>query len=154
MSNAVLSQGTELFALVNREIVKCECTASITGVGSGTKTEIDITTLKERVAKQYASGLEEPATLSIPYKMLNFKDHKVFENLKKSGATVKWCIALSDGTNPPTASDDDLTAPTERTSVIFSGFVAENSIEFAENDVVKGTLSIKRSGGETWNHKA
>jgi hypothetical protein len=57
---------------------------------------------------------------------------------------------LSEGTTPPTLdSNDDMVPPAGRTSLAFQGYVADLNLDIATNEIVRGTLSIQRSGTVT-----
>ena len=63
-------------------------------------------------------------------------------------------IGLSDGTAAPTLdSNDELVAPANRTSFGFQAYVADVTIDLATNEVVRGTLTLQRSGAVVpyWN---
>ena len=76
-------------------------------------------------------------------------------DLKASGEAVGWMVCLSDGTAAPTLSvGNELVAPTGRTSIAFSAFVADVVIDIATNEIVRGTLTLQRSGPVTVTWKA
>ena len=158
----IKSQGTHLYFVDNLTtpatptLVKMSCPASLSGVGSGAKDQIDVTCLDALTDREYLSGLASPSAISVPY---NFDpkqvSHQLLNQMKADGGTTEFMICLSDGTDAPTLVGGVLTAPlaTKRTSIKFVAYVAENTVEFATNEVVKGTVSLQRSGSETWVYK-
>ena len=158
----IKSQGTHIYIVDNITtpatpvLVKMLCPASVSGVGSGARDQIDTTDLDALIDRSYVGGLSSPATVSVPYQFdPSQASHKLIQSLKTSGTLTDFIICLSDGTVAPTLSAGVLTAPlaSARSSIKFSGYISENSIEIATNDIIKGTLSIQRSGSETWVYK-
>ena len=158
----IKTQGTHIY-LVDKlttpatpTLVNLLCPASVSGVGTGSRDQIDVTDLDALSDRAFVSGLSSPSSLSIPY---NFDpsqvSHKLLNALKADGSVTDFMICLSDGTIAPTLVAGVLTAPaaTARTSIKFSCYVSENTIEIATNDVVKGTLTVQRSGAESWVYK-
>ncbi|RKV80009.1 MAG: hypothetical protein D8H97_14565 [Neisseria sp.] len=158
---SIKSQGTHIYfvdTVTNAKVpavAKLNCPTGIQGVGSGQKSQINDTCLDATESESYVSGLAAPSALTVPY---NFDpsqvSHQVLNKLKESGEVVEFMICLSDGTAAPTLSGKSLTAPAARSSVKFSAYIAENGIEVTTNDIVKGTLSLQRSGSETWTYKS
>ena len=160
---AIKSQGTALYFVDNITtpktpiLVRMNCPTGISGVGGGTKQQINVTCLDEMSEERFEAGLGTPNALSIPY---NFDpalvSHQVLDKLKKSGYNTQWCICLSDGDAAPTLAAGVVTIkqPDGRTSVTFTAYVSENNKDIQTNDVVKGTLSLQRSGDEIWKYKA
>lgn len=158
---SIKSQGTHIYFVdavttpQTPKLVKMDCPTGIQGVGSGQKSQINNTCLDATESESYLAGLASPSALSVPYNFDPSKtSHQVLNKLKDSGETVEWIICLSDGKAEPTLSDKAIVAPEGRTSVKFSAYVAENTVEVATNDVVKGTASLQRSGSETWTYKS
>lgn len=150
----VSTRGTELFYVDNftssvAVIRKMSCPTGITGIG-GPADQIDITCLSS-VEREFAPGFQNPAALSVPFNFIpSAEDQQALFDLKQSGATVPWLIALSEGTAQPTLdSDDQIVPPAGRTSLAFDGYVADLNLDIATNEIVRGTLSIQRSGAVT-----
>ena len=149
--DTVPSQGTELFFSVDgTTVVKFACPTGITGMG-GARDTIDTTCL-DSVEAESRGGFKRPAALSIPFVFLPQDDshQTLLDDLDESGDVVDWAIALSDGTADPTITAGVWTQPTTRTSVTFKGYVADVNIDIATNEVVRGTLTLQRTGGKTW----
>jgi hypothetical protein len=154
----IKSQGTELFYVrpgSEPALVKLFCPTGITGLG-GAADQLDVTCLTDLVDKQFIRGLGTPGQVSAP---VNFDpaqaSHQDMFDLKASGETLEWIIGLSDGTAIPTLdSNDDPAAPAGRTCIRFTGYIADWALDIAGNDIVKGTLTIQRSGAVTLIPKA
>ena len=151
----VKTQGTHLFYVSGASAAsKLTCPTGVSGL-NGAATPIDNTCLDELTDMNYVSGLSSPAQLSIPF---NFKpseaDHKDLFAMKASGAVVTWIVCLIDGVGVPTVAASVMTAPTDRTSFRFSAFVADVSLDITTNEIVRGTLSLQRSGAITPTWKA
>jgi hypothetical protein len=151
----VKTQGTHLFYVSGAAAAsKLTCPTGVSGL-NGAAAPLDTTCLDATTDKTYVQGLSDPAQLSVPF---NFKpseaDHKDLFALKASGAVVTWIVCLSDGVGVPTVVSSVMTAPTDRTSFRFSAFVADVSLDIATNEIVRGTLSLQRSGAITPTWKA
>lgn len=158
---SIKSQGTKIYFVdsittpATPVVARLICPSSVSGVGGGAADQIDVTCLDATTEREFVSGLASPSAVSVPY---NFDprlvSHQLLNKLKASGDKIEWIICLSDGTTEPTLTSGVLTAPTARTSVKFTAYVSENTIELAQNEVVKGTLTLQRSGAEAWVYKA
>lgn len=154
----VKTQGTELFtvdALSSSvaSVLKFACPTGITGLG-GAADQIETTCLDTTDDKEYARGLGNPGQVSVPFNFIPRNgSHQILFDLKDSGDTLPWLIALSDGTGAPTLdSENDLVpqpAP-QRTSAKFQAYIADVNIDIATNEIVRGTLTLQRSGGVEW----
>lgn len=154
----VKTQGTHLYFLNKLEstaaLVKLTCPTGISGLG-GACDQIDSTCLDDTDDRQYVAGLGNPGQVSVPFNLHpNDASHQVLFDLKEAGDMLGWIICLSDGTAAPTLADDEITPPTSRTSAQFRAFIQDVNIDMATNDIVKGTLTLQRSGKVTWNWKS
>lgn len=154
MANGLKTQGTHLY-LVDRSgtpaLVKMECPTGISGVTAGARDQIEDTCLDNTGDKTFIAGLGNPGTVSVPF-VLNPQaaSHQLLVDLKESGEMVDWIVLLSDGTAAPTLSvGDEITPPTTRSSFVFEAFVSDVAIDIATNEVVRGTLTLQRSGSVT-----
>lgn len=157
----VKTQGTELFtvdALSSSvaEVLKFECPTGITGLG-GAADQIPTTCLDTVGDHEFEGGLGNPGQVSVPFNFIpRSGSHQILFDLKEARDVLPWMIGMSDGTGAPTlGSEDDLVpqpAP-ERTQLYFKGYVADLNIDIATNEIVRGTLTIQRSGSVTpyWN---
>lgn len=66
---------------------------------------------------------------------------------------VTWLVGWSDGTEPPTVVEGELTLPNTRTWLKLSGYISEYPFDFQLNATVTGDLSIKRTDGLEWIKK-
>lgn len=154
----IKSQGTELFYVrpgSSPVLVKLHCPTGITGLG-GAADQVESTCLSDTEDKQYVRGLGNPGQVSAP---VNFDpqqaSHEDMFALKASGETLEWIIGMSDGTALPTLdSSGEIVPPVGRSSIRFVGYIADWGLDFAGNDIVKGTLTIQRSGSVTFTKKA
>ena len=153
--DTVPSQGTELFLSADgTAVVKFACPTGITGLG-GARDQIDTTCL-DSVEAESRGGFKRPSAISVPFVFLpgESSHQQVMDELNDSGEIVDWMIALSDGTADPTIADGVWTPPSGRTSVSFRGYVADVNLDIATNEVVRGTVTIQRSGGLNWTYKS
>lgn len=156
---SIKSQGTTLYFVDATQsspaVVTMKCPTGISGMG-GARDQIDDTCLANTADKTFVGGLGNPGQVSVPF-ILSPTDasHKDLFDLKDAGTTLEWCVGLSDGTNAATLdSNDSFVAPTSRSSIIFNGYVSDVNIDVAGNDVVRGTLTIQRSGAVTLTPKS
>lgn len=156
---SVKTQGSELFIADTLSssvaaVLKMACPTGITGLG-GPADQIDTTCLDNTEDRSFARGLGNPGQVSVPFILKPWEtSHQVLFDLKEAGDTLSMMICLSDGSDPPTLdSNDALAAPADRTSFGFSGYIADVNLDIATNEVVRGTLTVQRSGAVTpyWN---
>lgn len=158
MSGEVKTQGTELYFAAGSPIsvMKMTCPTGITGLG-GARDQIDSTCLSATTDKSYVGGLGNPGQVSVPFILKPAEaDHQQLFALKASGIDVDWVIGLSDGAEPPTLDSDDVLTPPPalaRTSAQFIAYVADVNIDIATNEIVRGTMTLQRSGAVTWTWK-
>lgn len=160
-AGVIKTQGTHLFLLntlatPDPVILKMACPTGITGLGAGTKSQIDVTCLDAIEDQEFIPGLGAPGQVSVPFNFIpTAESHQgVLTDLKESGLLLTWVVGFSDGTAVPTLDvSGGLTLPTGRTAAQFYAYIAEVTIDAATNDRVTGTLSIQRSGKVTWAFK-
>ncbi len=149
----VKTQGTELFfvdASVSAsapDLVKMSCPTGVQGLG-GAKDQIETTCLDATSDKEFEGGLGNPGTVSVPFNLIprDFSHQSLFA-LKDAGTALKWIACLSDGVQQPALdSDGIIVAPTLRSSFRFTGYISDVNIDIATNEIVRGTLTIQRSG--------
>lgn len=162
MPKYVLTQGTEVF-IYGPETVGASTNAvkKIEGItefdpGSDSAGEIQVTPLAERVAHQFAPGLETPAEASFTINVdPSDPMHKYLHDSKK--VALKFAIGWSDGVAPPTGAElpaVGFVLPPSRTWYTFDGYITTFPFAFAGDDVVKATVTIKRTGAAGWTPKA
>lgn len=154
---SVKTQGTELFFADSTAqvpaMVKMVAPTGITGL-SGASDQIDVTDLDVTTDRKYERGLGNPGQVSVPFIMnTSESSHQRLFALKASGETLNWLACLSDGTADPTYATGTLTPPTGRTSIAFQAYIADVALDIATNEVVRGTLTLQRSGAIAMNWK-
>lgn len=160
-TGTVKTQGTELFFVDTLTssvpaVVKLACPTGITGLG-GAADQIESTCLDALVDKEYVRGLGNPGQVSVPFNLIpTAVSHQLLFDLKDAGTTVSWLACLSDGSADPTSvdSNDVIVPPASRTSFGFQAYIADVTIDIATNEIVRGTLTLQRSGAVTPTWKA
>jgi hypothetical protein len=152
------TQGTELFFIDTLSssvaaIVKLGCPTGITGLG-GAADQIEVTCLDTTDDKEYRRGLGNPGQVSVPFNFIpSDTSHQVLFDLKNAGTVTEWMIGFSDATADPTLdSNDDFVAPANRTCAQFTAYIADVNIDVATNEIVRGTLTLQRSGIVEWTY--
>lgn len=151
---SIKTQGTNLFFIDSAAVVTMQCPTGITGLG-GSRDQIETTCLNATDDKSYVSGLGNPGQVSVPFVFdPSAASHQTLLDLHDSGAVTDWSIGFSDGTATPTLVSGAFSFATSRTYAEFSAFVADVSIDVSTNEVVRGTLTLQRSGTVAWSFKA
>ncbi len=158
MDGTVKTQGTQLY-LIDRftssepAIVRFSCPTGITGLG-GPKDQIETTCLETTGDKTFVAGSGNPGEVSVPFNLIpSAFSHQQLFDLKESGDTLSWIACLSESTTAPTLnSDDEFEPPVDRTSFRFRAYIADVNLDIAGNEIVRGTLTLQRSGAvvPTW----
>lgn len=157
-TGVVKTQGTELFFVDTisssvAALVKLACPTGVTGLG-GAADQIEDTCLDNQGDKTYQRGLGNPGQVSVPFNLIpRDTSHQVLFDLKDAGTVLSWIACLSESDTDPTLdSFDEIVAPVDRTSFAFEGYIADVNIDIATNEIVRGTLTIQRSGSvvPTW----
>lgn len=147
------TKGTKLFFLTSsgspQEIHKVACATGITGLG-GPADQIDITCLDSEEAES-KPGFKRPAALSIPFNVIfRSASHQALIDLDESGETVDWMVVFSDQAGVPTEAGGLLVSP-GATTARFNGYVADLNFDIATNEIVRGTLTLQRTGAKVWD---
>lgn len=153
IKGTVRTQGTELYtvdALTSSvaTVLKFACPTGITGLG-GAADQIDDTCLDDMVDRTFSRGLGNPGQISVPFNFIPENgSHQILFDLQEAGETLPWLIGLSDGYGiVPTLDTDDTLIPTNgRTWIGFDAYIADVNLDIATNEVVRGTLTLQRSG--------
>jgi hypothetical protein len=135
-------------------IIELACPTGVSGLG-GAADQIEDTCLSEVVDRSYVRGLGNPGQVSIPFNLKpGAASHQLLFEMKDVGEKVSWLACLSDGTTAPTAiAGGVITPPADRTSIGWIGYIADVSIDVATNEIVRGTLTVQRSGAVTTTWK-
>lgn len=107
---------------------------SISGIGSGSVTEIEVTTLAS-TARQYRQGLQDLGSIS--FELIRDEDDLGQVELREmlaAQATREFVITL------PSSTLNVLT---------FNGFVSSLSTDIGADDVARGTCTVRISGDIT-----
>ena len=151
---SIKTQGTNLYFIDNAAVVTMGCPTGITGLG-GTRDQIETTCLNATDDKSYVSGLGNPGQISVPFVFTpSDTSHQALLDLHDTGDVTEWAIGLSDGTAAPTIVSGALAFGSTRTYASLDAFVADINIDIATNEVVRGTLTLQRSGSVAWSYKA
>lgn len=152
------TQGTELFFIdelttTDPTVVKLACPTGISGLG-GPADQLDDTCL-DSTERTFKRGLGNPGQVSVPFNFIpSHASHQTLLALKADGRNLDFLIGFSDGNAVPEVDTDGaFVAPASplRTSAIFNAYVSDVNIDVATNEIVKGTLTLQRSGEVTWN---
>lgn len=156
-TGVVKSQGSALYfvdtvSTTDPTLTKIACPTGVTGLG-GPRDQIETTCLDTIGDKTYEAGLRNTGQISVPFNFIpRESSHQVLFALKEAGTTLNWVLLLSEGTAVPTVDTDGaIVAPAGRTSILFTGYVSDVNLDAATNDIIKGTLTIQRSGSVTLN---
>ena len=160
IDNTYETQGTHLFFVDDvtssvPEIVKLTCPTGITGVGGGTKDQIDTTCLDEVSGyRKFVGGLASGDVVTVPF-VLYHQDgsHQALFQMRRENRNVGWLVGLSDSDSVPNVIDSDgnIEPPNDRTCFTFFGYVSNLTVDMSGNEVVRGTLTIQPNG-ETVAH--
>lgn len=149
----VKTQGTELYfvdasvSTSDPDLIKLACPTGVTGLG-GARDQIEITCLDTTGDKEFSAGLGNPGQVSVPFNLIprEFSHQNLFA-LKEGGETLNWIMCLSEGTTAPTIdSAGVISAPGDRSSFAFQAYISDVNIDVANNEIVRGTLTLQRSG--------
>lgn len=148
------TQGTELFfanpLTTAIDLLKVACPTGISGFGGPTD-QLDDTCLDSQ-ERTYKQGLKSPGPITVPFNFIpSSASHQALIALYNGGQTVSWLLAMSDGTQDPTTlnSASQIVPPANRSSLRFEGYVSDVNFDFSVNEIVRGTLTIQRSGTYT-----
>lgn len=158
---SIKTQGTELYFIDKitvpgtPAVIKLDCPTGLSGVGAGAKDQIETTCLDVVDDKTFVSGLGTPGAITVNFNLDPTKvSHQILADIKASGDVIDWVVCFPDGTGDPTLVTDSLTPPAGRSSIKFSAFISDMSIDIATNTIVTGTLTLQRSGAVIWTYKS
>lgn len=153
------TQGTQIYMVSTTgstaEVIRIGCPTAFSYSGAPID-QIENTCLDELQAHTYETGLKNPGTanISVDFDTANATHMAVYDQYK-SGETTQWAIGFSDGTSAPTLdSSGDLQTGTDRSWVVFSGYVNDLPLDFALNSLVKSDIPVQISGDVTVTAKA
>jgi hypothetical protein len=148
------TQGLSLFFVKSpTAIQKAPKVVGVSNFG-GTRSQIDETDTDDTEEMRFTAGLKNPGSITCDLNQDFANDaQKDLEALYDSGAEVTWILGLSDGTAPPTIAAGNITLPTTRTFIKFTGYIADFPLSWAKNDIGRSTMQIQRSGVRTVSRK-
>ena len=152
----IKTQDTEFFLLDSgdsgNEVRKIAQVTSITGLGSGSASEITTTNF-DSSAQEFLVGLSDGGsiTLSIDFDPGD-AGHTTLQSLK-GGANKRFLIACSEAATDPTYSSG-YTLPTDRTTFDFNAGVTQFQLDWNTDDVIRGTVTLRVSGAITFTAAA
>lgn len=151
MGTAIKSQKTELYwASAATTATRAVAVSSISGLG-GAADQIETTTLDNDTDKTFLGGLGNPGQVTVSFNVHSGEaSHEELLALKDSKEVVSWGI-YGPGTGTPTAVGSAMQPVADRASAIFSGYVSDINVDIGANDVWKGSITIQRSGGVTFD---
>ncbi len=156
-TGTIKTQGSELYLInpltTETELLKFACPTGIQGVVGGAADQIEDTCLDALTDKTYVRGLGNPGQAAVAFNFIprNPSHQMVLTDLINDGRVLKWLNLFSESATPPTLDTDGaFVVPTDRTSVAFDAYISDVSIEEATNEIVRGTLTLQRSGTPSW----
>lgn len=150
---AIRTQGTQLYTVTApTTVTEIGQIVSISGLG-GARDQIDTTVLTD-AERTFVGGFANPGpiTLEVVFDP-TVASHQLINTLFGTSNVVPWMIAASDGTAAPTATGGAFTAFSTRSNWRFLGYVSDVNLDFSTNEVIRGTITIQRSGAVTTTAK-
>lgn len=153
---AIKTQGTMLYTIDpdTGAVIEVGCVTAINGIDT-TLEQIETTCLSSP-ARTYIAGLATPGAATFTINADPQDDsHIRLHQLKVGGVTLPWAVGWADGDNPPTSALNtdgtyDFVTTTERTWLLFEGFMNAFPFDFAQNSVVTSNIGIQVSGEPEW----
>ncbi len=133
---SVLTQGTQLYALIRGVIHEIECITSF-NPGANPADQIEDTCLSERNSRTYKKGLRTPGQASVtinadPDNESHYLDVAKWQSLMSIRMSlIQWAIGWSDGESVPTVSAGEMVLPTDRTWYTFRAYVSDFPFVFS-----------------------
>lgn len=149
-TGVVETQGTRLHFVKPGEtptLVKMTCPTGISGLG-GPRDNIVVDCLENTGDRETRAGSATPGQISVPFNLVpGAASHQDLFTLRAGRDMIKWIVSLSDtGSAEPTLTTGNITPPATGTSLEFTAYIADVSIDIATNTLVTGTLVLQRSG--------
>lgn len=154
---SVLTQGTQLYALIRGVVHEIEC---ITAFNPGTNPadQIEDTCLSERNSRTYKKGLRTPGQASVtinadPKNDSHYLMWQLAEMDEYQDEDIQWGIGWADGESAPTVQNGEMVLPPDRTWYTFQAYVSDFPFDFQANAVVATNATMQRSGPGVWVRK-
>lgn len=143
------TQGTQLYTIDPEDdsLIKIECVTSIDGIDTAIE-QIETTCL-ESSARTYEAGLATPGAASFGINVdPKNPTHVRLHQLKTAGVTLPWALGWSEtvDSDPTIDTNGNFNLPTNRSWLLFEGFMNSYPFTFAQNAVVQSTVGIQVSG--------
>lgn len=145
----IKSQGTQVFAVVNDEVVRFSCPKAFS-FGEDSFSKIDATCLDEDT-KDYERGLRDPGegSLQIDLDDENASHLKLIE-LADSGEKVEWHVGSSHSKTAPTYdSTSGIELPEDRIWWSFEGYINPAAPTIEADSLVGYTFTLVRTSKVT-----
>lgn len=143
-------QGSNLYFIdpdTSNGIIEVGCVTTLDGL-TATRDQLDVTCISD-LARRFEAGLLTPGTATFTILFdLDDDSHARMHELYRAGTTLQWALGLSDNPNvPPTSVDTDGTfiLPTDRSFVLFEGYLSDFPWSFATGQKVTNNISIQVS---------
>lgn len=145
----VKTQGTQLFTVIDDEVVKFVCVKKI-GYGQDSFGKIDITCL-DADSKRYSRGMRDPGEGSVE---INYDDentsHDRLIEIAESGEELTWYVGSGHTTDMPTVAAGVVTLPPARAWNSFKAYINPTAPNDVEVDSVESyTFALVRNSGIT-----
>jgi len=153
---SIRTQGTHLYVIDTltssvAAVMKLTCPTGISGLG-GARDQIEATCLDVTDDKVFMAGLGNPGQVSIPFNLdPTAASHTNLFDWKALGTVLSWMVCLSESATAPTLdTDDTFIVPADRSAIEFTAYIADVNIDLSTNEIVRGTLTLQRSGAVTY----
>lgn len=128
------------------------CATGITGLG-GQSPQINTSCL-DSAEDEFQAGRNSPGQVNVPFNVIpRSAAHQALIDLDEAKTVISWMVVLSDAQlTPPTSVDaDSRLVSAGPTTVEFLGYVSDLQIDVQDNEIVRGTLVLQRSGAKVWD---
>jgi hypothetical protein len=157
IDNAFETKGTHLFFVETLSqsdpaVAKVTCPTAIDGINGGSADRINTNCLDNTGKfRTNIPGQADADEISVPFILYKGDiGHQVLKSLHTSGDVVGWMMGLSDSDDYPTLdTDGTLVSPVDRTTFAFQGSISNLTFSAAENEVIRGLMTIRPSGDTT-----
>jgi hypothetical protein len=135
-------------------ILYVACPTAITGLG-GSKPQINKSCLGSE-EDEFFPGRPSPGQISVPFNAI-FRSaaHQALIDLDASSRIISWMVVFSDAAAnsdfPTSVDSDDRLVSAGPTTVEFMGYVSDLNFDLNQNEIVRGTLVIQRTGAKVWD---
>lgn len=130
------------------------CATGIAGLG-GPADQIDTTCLGS-TEREFVQGMANPGQITVPFNAIPASgSQQALWDLFADGRNVSFMIVCSDavdaGNVPVSVDSDDRLISAGSTTAEFLAYVSDMAIDIQTNEIVRGTLTLQRSGAVAWD---